>query len=266
LIQKNNKNMLALVITLTITNISSFKSLAKYRDRVKQKGFWGPWKIPSVSLAEIDPIFKTNEFGPTMQTMVQFMGRGDLAVPGGTSDTEAWILAVLAKKSQHIFEFGTCTGKTTFLMAKNSAPDAKVATITLAPEDLSAYKVDAQDDQQSTQDALNESVFTDFLYSNTPEESKIEQLFGDSKVFDEAKYLNQYDLIFVDGSHAYSYVLSDSRKALKMLKSGGLLLWHDYAGPYGLKDVYNGLNEIAKQYPLVHIKGTTLVAYRKPLN
>jgi Methyltransferase domain len=263
--------MLALVITLailvvvlTITNISSFKSLAKYRDRVKQKGFLGPWQIPSASLADIDPIFKTNEFGPTMNTMVQFMGRGDLAVPGGTSDTEAWILAVLAKKSQSIFEFGTCTGKTTFLMAKNSAPEAKVATITLAPEDLSAYKVDNQDDKQSTQDALNESVFTDFLYSNTPEETKIEQLFGDSKVFDESKHLNRYDLIFVDGSHAYSYVLSDSRKALKMLKPGGLLLWHDYSGPYGLKDVYNGLNEIAKEYPLVHIKGTTLVAYRKP--
>lgn len=35
-------------------------------------------------------------------------------VPGGTSDTEAAILAVMATDAMRMFEFGTCTGKTTY--------------------------------------------------------------------------------------------------------------------------------------------------------
>jgi len=34
------------------------------------------------------------------------------------SNIETWILAVLAKNSRWIFEFGACTGKTTYLLAQ----------------------------------------------------------------------------------------------------------------------------------------------------
>ena len=43
-----------------------------------------------------------------------------------TSDYEGWILAVLSKNSNKIFEFGTCSGKTTYLMALNSPENAKI--------------------------------------------------------------------------------------------------------------------------------------------
>jgi hypothetical protein len=71
------------------------------------------------------------------------------------------------------------------------------------------------------------------------------------------------DLIFVDGSHAYSYVLSDSDKAFKMLAPNGLILWHDYRGPQDTVDVYKALNRIAQDKKLTHIEGTSLVSYRK---
>ena len=69
---------------------------------------------------------------------------------------------------------------------------------------------------------------------------------------------------FVDGSHAYSYVVSDSRKALRMCAPGGLILWHDYRGPRRARGVFRGLNELARDLPLVHVAGTSFVAYRKP--
>ncbi len=72
------------------------------------------------------------------------------------------------------------------------------------------------------------------------------------------------DLVFVDGSHALSYVLSDSRKALRLVRPGGLVLWHDYRGPM-LPGVYEGLNQLARELLLVHIAGTSLVAYRRPV-
>jgi hypothetical protein len=223
------------------------------------------WPVATVPLASIDPVFTPTELGPTLATEVSFVGRGPLTVPGGTSDAEAWVLATLAKQARTIFEFGTCSGKTTYLFARNSAADASVTTITLGPEQTSSYTASPGDHRRNTRAALRESTLTHFLYSGTPAEKKITQLFGDSKAFDESPYVGRCDLIFVDGSHAYSYVVSDSRKALRMVSPGGLILWHDYVGPEE-EGVFRGLNELANELPLVHVEGTTFVAYRRPVD
>jgi hypothetical protein len=70
--------------------------------------------------------------------------------------------------------------------------------------------------------------------------------------------------VFVDGSHAYSYVKSDSERALALVRPGGLVLWHDYSGPSHSPGVYQALNELAERLPLVRIEGTMLAAYRQP--
>jgi hypothetical protein len=71
--------------------------------------------------------------------------------------------------------------------------------------------------------------------------------------------------VFVDGSHAYSYVVSDSERALRLVSPGGLVLWHDYAGPRHSPGVYRALNELAERLPLVRITGTALAVYRRPV-
>ena len=58
-------------------------------------------------------------------------------IKGLVSDYETWILANLAKKSKNIFEFGTCSGKTTYIMALNSPKESKIKTITLSNEQAS---------------------------------------------------------------------------------------------------------------------------------
>lgn len=220
-----------------------------------------PFPIPTVPLTEIDPVFAENHLGPTLATEVAFVGRGPIKVPGGTSDAEAWILAVLAKRARSIFELGTCTGKTAYLLARNAPADASVVTLTLAPDQRDRYTNEATDDRRSVKYALRESRFESFLYTGTAVESKITQLFGDSKEFDETPYARCFDLVFVDGSHAYSYVVSDSAKALAMVKPGGLVLWHDYEGP-AQEGVFRAINELAQRLPIVHLQGTTFAAYR----
>ena len=230
----------------------------------KQRNLFGEWPIRRVPPEAVDPVLTPGPFGPTRATEVAFIGRGPYVVDGGTSDAEAWILAVLAKRAKRMFEFGTCTGKTAYLWARNSADDARVTTVTLAPENVSDYRREATDDPVDVQFALKESSHTDFLYSGSPVASKVEQLFGDSKALDVSPWKGTYDLVFVDGSHAYSYVVSDSEKALQLVAPGGLVLWHDYAGPRHASGVYRALNELAQRLPLVRIEGTTLVAYRRP--
>jgi precorrin-6B methylase 2 len=226
------------------------------------------WPVKTVKFEDFDPVFARDAFGPIPERCeVQFLGQGD-GVHLGTSDVEAWVLTVMSKRAKNMFEFGTCTGHTSYLWARNSAPDAKVVTLTLAPEQISSYQADGSDAKQSFEHAKEASVYTTFRYTGTDVEGKVTQLYGDSKTFDETPYLGAFDLIFVDGSHALSYVISDTAKAMRMLKPGGMIFWHDYTPlkGRGTIGVYRYLNELSRTLPLVHLNRTTLVAYRSPVN
>jgi hypothetical protein len=240
--------------------------LALYVVRVRAvkhgRGLLRDWPVPRVDLAAFDARFEPGALGPELDTEVAFIGA--YGALGGTSDFETWILANLAKDAETIFEFGTFTGKTTYLLARNAPPRATVVTLTLKAEQRGDYRSAHDDDPVETRAALESSRFDHFYYGSTDVEPKIRQLFGDSKAFDETPYLGRCDLIFIDGSHAYSYVKSDSEKALRMVRPGGLILWHDYRGPRRDKGVFRALNELTDRLALVRIKGTTLVAYRHP--
>ena len=252
----------ALLVVMLAVTVALARRLLRDRAERKQRGLFGAWPIPTMPLTALDPAFRIGEFGPTRDAEVHFLGRGSLEVPGGTSDAEAWILATLAKRARLMFEFGTCTGKTAYLWARNSPAEARVVTVTLRPEDRSGYHRAGEDDAHDTAAALAESEFARFVYSATDVEGKVEQLYGDSKTLDIAAWRGRCDLVFVDGSHAYSYVLSDSRKAMELVRPGGLVLWHDYGGPRHSPGVYRGLNELAKHVRLLHVQGTRLVGYR----
>ena len=239
--------------------------LLRQRSVRKQRNVFGEWPIARAKPEAVDPVFQPGRFGPTLETEVAFVGRGPYTVDGGTSDAEAWVLAVLARRAKLMFEFGTCTGKTAYLWARNSSPEARVVTLTLAPENVASYRREATDDASDVEFALKESTHTDFLYSHSPVAGKVEQLFGDSKTFDITPWKGRCDLVFVDGSHAYSYVVSDSEKALELVAPGGLVLWHDYAGPRHAPGVYRALNELSQRIRLLRIEGTTLVAHRRPV-
>lgn len=260
--------MLPLLVALCIllaagTAVLLFMYLRERSNR-RHRPLVGDWPIPTVSPADLDPAFAPGPFGPGIAAEVSFIGRGPFSVEGGTTDAEAWILAVLAKRARHLFEFGTCTGKTAYLWARNSPPDAVVTTITLAPDERGEYRPESGDDATDTSVALRESEFNAFLYSDTDVAAKVRQLYGDSKDLDVRPWAGTCDVVFVDGSHAYSYVASDSAKAMELVRPGGLVLWHDYAGQRHSPGVYRLLNELAQREPLVRIAGTKLVAWRRP--
>ncbi|MCC6243596.1 MAG: class I SAM-dependent methyltransferase [Gemmatimonadaceae bacterium] len=238
--------------------------LQRERWRRKERDPNMTWVIPSITLDALDPVFTAGPFGASLDTEVAFVGRGPISVPGGTSDAEAWVLAVLAKRARHCFEFGTCTGKTAYLWARNAPEDARVVTLTLGPSQQTAYLAGAGDTSEDTFFALQESAFETFLYTGTAYEPRVTQLYGDSKRFDESPWHEWADLVFVDGSHAKSYVESDSAKAMRIVRPGGLVLWHDYAGPRHAAGVYEALNALSARVPLRHVRGTTFVVWQRP--
>ncbi len=243
-----------------IGNLLLLAILLNRRWRRYQK--YGKWPIAKAAPEDIDSIFKSGDMGPTKETGILFVA--NYRVPGGISDFETWVMCNLAKNAEAIFEFGTCTGKTAWLLAAN-APQATITTLTLHPDDIWSYKVGSVDDAEAGREATEASRFSTFYYQGTDTEKRISQIFCDSKQLDDQPLARKFDLVFVDGSHTRSYVESDSKKALRMVKPGGLVLWHDYRGPRRDKDVFHVLNRLAKKIALVHIEGTCLVAHRAPM-
>ena len=240
-------------------------NVVRFRARRFQRGIFKAWPIPKISVQEVDARFAADEFGATPAAEVSFIGVGNIAVSGATNDFESWILAAMAKDARTMFEFGTCSGRTSYLWARNQPGGGRVITLTLAPDQVSEYRHEQGDSERDAAFARAESQFTRFRYSGTDVERKIVQLFGDSKEFDETPYVDACDVVFVDGSHAYSYVVSDSKKALRMVRPGGVVFWHDYTGPHRTPGVFRALNDLARQLPLRHVAGTSLVAYRRPV-
>ena len=185
-------------------------------------------------------------------------------IVGMTSDYEAWIISTLSKVSKNIFEFGTCSGKTTYLMALNSSEDAKITTITLDPNKLNNIQKFDKDNKSSFRNLINESIYNKFLFSGTPEEKKIKVIFINSVDFINTEFKEKIDFIFIDGGHTYSVVKNDSEKSFEMLKPNGIILWHDYVpGKRSSSDVVKYINSILDKKKIYKIKHTSLCFYKK---
>lgn len=245
--------------------------VAKDRAKLHQRGLVSRWPIRTVEPGEIVAAMRAGELGPALESLVAITP--SIGVRGGISEIESCVLCAIARHAPsgpvRIFEFGTCTGKTTYLLALNARVGAagdepKVVTLTLAPDQVATYQKAGGDDPRDTHAAIKESAFTRFYYTGTAMEPRITQVFGDSKAFDTTGHEGVYDLVFVDGSHAKSYVESDSQRAMRMVRPGGIVAWHDYRGPWRARGVWSTLNALARTHELRLIKGTSIVVWRRP--
>ena len=258
--------MSAILLAVTAAAAGVFAGLfLSYRRRLyvvlgRDLGF----PIPTAELRDFDARFAPGPFGVSLAAEVAILPELGKVI-GGVNTREMWVLAVFARGARRLFEFGTATGRTTYLWARNSPADAVVGTLTLGPGETPASEPGKGDSLTATRTALDETRFTSFVYSGTDVEPKVRQYLGDSKRFDESEWVGRCDVVFVDGSHAFSYVQSDSEKAMRMVRPGGVVLWHDYRGPRICGDVYRYLNGLSASRSLVRLAGTRIVAWRAPL-
>jgi len=171
-----------------------------------------------------------------------------------TDELAAMALICQWLKPSVVFEFGTFNGRTTLNLAVNTPEDTKIYTLDLADPGATQHTLDQVDVDLHLRNASGN------YFRHTPVGGKIEQLWGDSALFDEADFRGKVDLILVDAAHSYDYVRSDTTKALAMLRTGGVILWHDYCVWY--PGVYEYLHEILPTYSLKHIEGTHFAVLR----
>ena len=258
--------MIILILSILIL-LNIFLLYLLNRKKIKKLFFKS--KINKVDISELHKIFQTekislNLYSPKKETIIKsFCIPPNSQIPGLTSEYEAWILASLSKVSKNIFEFGTCSGKTTLLLALNSSENSKIFSITLKPDQAKNIVKKKDDNKISYRNILNESIYDKFFFSGSDVEKKIKVIFQNSLEFEEMQYLNQFDLIFIDGGHTYSVIKNDSEKSFKMLNSNGIILWHDYVpGKESAKNVVKYIHEISINKKIFHLKNTSLCFYK----
>jgi methyltransferase family protein len=191
----------------------------------------------------------------------QLGGVADTVVHGYADDVNRLLIAALCAnlECRTFFEIGTYLGRTAYTVALTN-PETTIYTLDLpSREAADTVELELTDPQLFVEWERGR----DFV--GTPEAERIHQLFGDSASFDFSPYHGRVDVAYVDGSHSYTYVKSDSENALELIHETGTILWDDYPHYPG---VYAYLNELSSslERPLVHIAGTRLVAYsRHPL-
>ncbi len=167
---------------------------------------------------------------------------------GNVTSTELLVISSLiaARKPTKLLELGTFDGNTTLQMALNS------------PENATVHTLDLPLDAKSTLDHLDQTYVQTLpkKFSGTGVEKKVKQHFGNSLDFD-FQLFEGADFVFIDASHAYQYVKNDTEKVLKILGKNGVIVWHDFTPIW--PGVWKYLHELSAHFPLIHIKGTTLV-------
>ena len=139
---------------------------------------------------------------------------------------------------QAAFEIGTFRGLVTSLIAMNMPPDGCIYTLDLPNTDVPEHASDLGYIKRV--DETVGSFFRDTPWMGT----KIRQLRGNSLTFDFSPFYDRMELVLVDASHTYQAVFSDSMNAFRMIKAGGVILWHDYESmrsEYGVNRFVNRL-------------------------
>lgn len=156
--------------------------------------------------------------------------------------------AVRWLRPERLFEFGTYDGRTTWHLARNAGPKATIWTMDLPLDHPARMK------------ASGKHVGEQFR--GTPEGRQITQLLQDSRDFDCTSFEQTIDFCFIDAGHTYQNVCSDTQNALKMVRPGGMIFWHDYSRWW--RGVQCCLDELSSTHPIFRLENTSLAALQLP--
>ncbi len=168
-----------------------------------------------------------------------------------------------------IFEIGTLRGYTALHLAMNSSPDCRIFTLDLPKNELlkneppegkvpkAQAKANLRLRTTLMDDLHSQMEVGEYYFRGTPHADRIQLLFGDSAVFDFSPHHGKVDLFFIDGAHSYDYVRSDTENALRCVRPGGVIAWHDF-GRMGLNQVSKYILELSRKLPIYSVPGGSL--------
>ena len=150
-----------------------------------------------------------------------------------TDNNTLIFLCCLAKAGfSPIVEFGTFTGRTTYNLALNTA--GKIYTVDIGKD------VDAGSNIAGIR---YPAYRPGELFVDDPEvKDRIVLIIGDSRTVDLSHLNGTVGMVIVDGGHSYEVAKADTRKALALIRPGGIIAWDDYGEDWpGVKSAVDEL-------------------------
>ena len=72
-------------------------------------------------------------------------------------------------------------------------------------------------------------TFIGHRYRSAGYSHRVTQIYCDSRQWDASEFSSGFfDTVLIDGGHSEEVALSDTHKALSVVRRGGLILWHDF--------------------------------------
>lgn len=158
-----------------------------------------------------------------------------------------------------VVEFGTFRGGSTLAIAANM-PGGRVVTVDIEPG------------QRQTHEHGLGTGLPEFevgcLFQGTRYAPMIEQRFANTLTFEAGDLVGRADLVFVDADHTYEFTRRDTATALRLVRPGGWILWHDYTWEPQHSEcagVTRAVNEFFERHGgCFHLAGTRFAIHRVP--
>ena len=170
------------------------------------------------------------------------------------------LAAAAAPAGSEIVEIGTFDGRTALNLAINAQPGVSIATLDLPADQPSALAIEPSERRYVDKPAPGARLRA----CGEPWRALCRPRSANVRGFRDLRLVaacRAGGLVFVDGSHAYDYARKDSETALRLVRPGGVVLWHDYGVWPGVTQALEEL-EAARGLGLVNIAGTSLVFWR----
>ena len=218
----------------------SFKDLEAYRIST-----WRHGRLPRVHLTQIFPGIET-----VSVNLVNLYHR-KIGLSADAGEVMALCAIERFMGARNVVEIGTYDGNTALNLAANLPADGCVTTIDLPQDWNRQFLYDVPNNHWNVTDRNRIGA----QFQGTKYESRIRQVLGDSAAVDWKELHPPFDMIFIDGCHYREYVKADTENALRNIRPGGVIVWHDYGD---IKDVSRVVDETARQITVRAIRGTRL--------
>jgi len=238
-------------ITLFRRRLFPFQIIMNCPEAYQVIGSWTFGRAPRLPLTEIFPSIEN------VNVTIQRAFDRNLEVAMDYHEILALSCIVKHVGARNILEIGTSDGNTTLNLAANSPANACITTIDLPPDWNGELGLGVP--HLMVNATARNKIGSQYKSSDCTK--KITQVFCDSATIDWDKMPVPFDMIVIDGCHYYEYVRKDTENAMKYLRSGGILVWHDYGM---IEDVSKVVDDTAERLKVTAIRGSTLAVGIKP--
>ncbi len=170
---------------------------------------------------------------------------------GGSLPTDLALIRLLAPLTQAetYFEIGTWRGESVMQAAQVFKQ---------------AYTLNLPDEEMRRRGW--EEAYINLHRYFSARQANVIHLQGDSRKFNTEALEGNCDFVFVDGDHHYDSVVNDTQLAFRLIRKGGIIVWHDYAhSPEQVRwNVFHGIMKGAPESAKPHlysVSNTLCAAY-----